>query len=742
MTLLDTNDFGWVEVDDTGLSELDAYGLLSAVESERTSAFTSSAAPPVHTGAMIALIPSASDLERLAVEGGEALEELHLTLAYLGEADQIDEETRSRIIDAAGQYFTDAVATEAFSVNAFNPHNPDMETALVLGVKGEDLVGPRSNAVSAVRGFFAMPDNHEPWLPHVTLAYSDDVSQTADFVGRLGPIKFDTLRFAFGDEVHDIPLFSEDAEEPEVLTAGVSRMPLHLKRYWLGPEGSARVGGWGNEGSYTKCVVEMRKEGVPPREVHGLCANLYHAATGHTPNQEKAMTAAVEPCPEGFTRLEDGTCGEDGVDPSFAEWEGVLTVEGKESGDGRMFSLGSLDWAEPPIKLMYQPANTGGHSGSIVVGQITGLARRNEKIYGWGVIDLKAKTAEGFAIGQEVHRLMGSKLMNGVSVDVDKVKDADVSLIFGNGDGMKPTMTVFQRGRVRGATLVAFPAFVEAEIFLTGGVVTASAIGTVLATGEEDCGCAPAVLTAASHTITIPDVPPAWWFSQPTDVELHGALTITDEGRVYGLLAPGGVTHRSVKRQVPRNVDYSRFMGKETLVAGADGQIGRVKSGAITFNCGHASTKVEEYGTLDNRMKHYDNSCSVFADIVIGQDRDDNVWIGGAVKSYATAEQISQAMSCSLSGDWQPHPDRPGVNEFIAALLVPVPGFAMARKEASVRLENGALVSSAVPVEYAESDESAGLLLAAAGKRNIFAQRLGVDVKSRKIEFAKRIGRD
>lgn len=753
MSSLETSTFIFRPAD-AGLSEDEAYALLTDDASGVLLA-SAAPAPAVHTGAMIALIPSKADLARLAMKGGEAPEELHLTLAYLGNAAAIDDETRTRIIDAAGQYFTDAVETEAFSVNVFNPHNPEMDTALVLGVKGEDLVEPRSNVMSAVRGFFDMPDNHEPWIPHVTLAYTDDIRKVGDMAASLGAIKFDTLRFAFGGEVTDIPLYDESTEPvnpaDEIMTAAValgvdwetfdlSRMPAHLKRYWLGPKGSARVGGWGNEGSYTKCTIEMRKEGVPAREIHGLCANLYHAATGHTPNQqsgkEHALTAAVEPCPKGFTRLEDGTCGEDDIDPSYAEWEGVLTVEGKESGDGRMFSLGSLDWAQPPLKLMYQPSNSGGHSDSVVVGQITGLARRNEQIYGWGIIDLKAKTATGFEVGKEVFRLMDEKFMNGVSVDVDKVKNAEVEHVFGDGPASQPTQTVFHRGRIRGATLVAFPAFVEAAIHLTGDIVTASTVGEILPMG--DCGCDGEVMTAASHTVTIPDVPPAWWFDQPTDVEMHGALTITDEGRVYGLLAPGGVTHRSVKRQVPRNVDYSRFMGKETLVAGADGAIGRVKSGAITFNCGHASPNPEVYGTLDNRIKHYDNSCSIFADITIGQDGKDNVWIAGAVKHYATAEQISQAMSCTLSGDWQPHPDRPGVSEFIAALLVPVPGFAMARKEASVRLEDGALVASSVPVEFAEG----GLLVAAVRKKHIYASRIGVDAASRKIELAKRIGRD
>lgn len=742
--LEDPNDIGWIPRETTGYTEDEAYAFLTA---NMSGVFTASANPAASTGAMIALVPSGEDLARLTLEGGEPLEELHLTLAYLGEADLISEEIRSALIDAAGRYFTDTVKTEASSIIVFNPHNPEMETAVVLGIKGEQMVDNHANVMSAIRGVYGgMPDNHKPWIPHVTLKYTEDIlaEDQKPFLDRLGAIKFDTLRFAFGGDVVDIPLYDDDNAET-VMTAAVSRMPRKLRKYWLSPEGSARVGGWGNPGSFTACQREMRKEGVDADKIDGLCANLYRAATGEDPGRKKehsVMTAAAKDCGPGKHKMPDGTCMDDDEMPSYAEWEGVLTLEGIESGDGRLFQFGSLDWAQLPLKLMYQPANIGGHNGSVLVGQITHVMRDGNKIRGRGIIDLKARY-NGEEIGSEVFRLMSEEFLNGVSVDVDKVKDADVELVYGNLPGEpvgafdKPRMTVFHRGRIRGATLVAFPAFVEASIHLTGDVLTASAIGEVLTMNDDDCGCDGQPLTAASHTITIPDVPPAWWFNEPTDVEMKGALTITDEGRVFGRLAPAGVTHRSVKRQVPRNVDYSRFMGAETIVAGADGGTHRVVTGPITFNCGHASAEPQVYGTLDNRIQHYDNSCSVFADIAIGEDKDGHVWVAGAVKPYATGEQIQQAMSCRLSGDWQPHQDRQGVTEFVAALLVPVPGFATARKEASVRMEDGALVASVIPVEFMET----GLLTAAMRKKEIFASRIGRDVKSRKLEMAARIER-
>lgn len=256
----------------------------------------------------------------------------------------------------------------------------------------------------------------------------------------------------------------------------------------------------------------------------------------------------------------------------------------------------------------------------------------------------------------------------------------------------------------------------------------------------------PGTLQAAAYVLTIPDVPPAWWFTEPTDVDMHGALTVTDEGRVYGFLAPAGVAHRSFERRVTvpmGNVDYSRFMGRETFVEGG----GRVISGALTMDCGHASTG---YSDSDRAMDHYDNACSIVATVAIGERAGKGVWVAGAVVPGITANQISRMMACQLSGDWRPHKEKNGWREFAGALLVPVPGFAMGRSQASVRMEDGELVASAVPVRYAEtphdcgctvvqeelSAETPGEVIDLSGVASFIARSIGRDVITRQRELS------
>jgi hypothetical protein len=416
-------------------------------------------------------------------------------------------------------------------------------------------------------------------------------------------------------------------------------------------------------------------------------------------------------------------------------WEGVLVVEGTESGDGRLFALGSLDWAQLPLPLMYQPVNVGGHNESFMVGQIEHAARSGNVVKGWGKVFGQALAGEH---GDTIRIMMGPNGPGGVSVDVDKVKDADVEMIYAENSGAgafgAPETTIFHRGRIRGATLVAFPAFVEAKLTFTENVVTASAS----ADDEKPCSCGDPLI-AAVHTITIPDLPPASWFNEPTDVELNGALTITDEGRVYGILAPANTTHRSVKTKVPRgNVDYTRFHKGETIVEGG----GRVVTGVITADCGHAPTS--NYGTLQNRIDHYDNSCSVLANIRIGESRNGYVWAAGALNAGADPRQVARALGCALSGDWQPHPDRPGIREFISAHLVPVPGFPMARTQASVQYNDGVIAASAVPVQHVPVAVARrvdpGIVAVRLAKEQL-ARQLGLDAKTRKQRLLETVGR-
>jgi hypothetical protein len=59
-----------------------------------------------------------------------------------------------------------------------------------------------------------------------------------------------------------------------------------LMRYWAHGPGATLIG-WGTPGSYERCLVQLGEYVQSDRVLHGLCANLYHDATGEWPGRKR-----------------------------------------------------------------------------------------------------------------------------------------------------------------------------------------------------------------------------------------------------------------------------------------------------------------------------------------------------------------------------------------------------------------------------------------------------------------------
>lgn len=185
------------------------------------------AAAEVHTGAMVALIPTPDDAARLAADGGEPADELHVTLAYLGEAADLGARGRQDVIDgvstaANGLPQFDA---EAFALNVFNPGAAnDRDTCIVLGLSGDPLDAVHDLVSEALRESLwsvDVPAPRRPWHAHMTLAYTDDMTRLAGLVDRVGPIRFDRIRIALGNDRIDIPLIGPDEDDTVAASAAI-----------------------------------------------------------------------------------------------------------------------------------------------------------------------------------------------------------------------------------------------------------------------------------------------------------------------------------------------------------------------------------------------------------------------------------------------------------------------------------------------------------------------------------------
>jgi hypothetical protein len=396
-------------------------------------------------------------------------------------------------------------------------------------------------------------------------------------------------------------------------------------------------------------------------------------------------------------------------------WSGVLVVEGMPTGDGRQFASGSLTWPEVgettsleiPLGWMYERAHGGMSTDKVaLVGRIDTITRRGNELHGTGLIDLDSQW------GREAARLMGTRddpgFLAGVSIDADDPSDpAGLSVEYVFPDSceleeepvdemqalacMVPEMRIYHSGRIRAATLVDIPAYVEARLYLDEPVPEGTPV-------EADVVDMP--LTASSFTMEIPDLPPVEWFDEPSDEPEIGAITITDEGRIFGYLAPKNVAHRGIRNKrvtVPMgNVDYGIWMNRVTLADDGRGSYTRVATGPITMDCGHAVASPRVVGAA--RREHYDNSCSIVATVRVGENSR-GVWISGAVLPDVTPDQVRRMMACQLSGDWGPHREKPGKRELAGALLVPVPGFPK-RSNAFMSMKAGQLEHVTVPVRF------------------------------------------
>lgn len=184
-------------------------------------------------GAMIALVPR--EAEQLALPNFEPADELHVTLFYLGDADditptQINELVTQLMQDVRSEAREVPIFAQAFGVAHWNPKSDNPAWVLNVGDKARDdpngLERLRDRVEQAVNGVgITYPAQHSPWQPHICIAYSKD-DLYSKLASRLGPVTFDTLRVAWGEYDIDIPLVTQS--DTEVVVADVDVQAFHL----------------------------------------------------------------------------------------------------------------------------------------------------------------------------------------------------------------------------------------------------------------------------------------------------------------------------------------------------------------------------------------------------------------------------------------------------------------------------------------------------------------------------------
>ncbi len=356
-----------------------------------------------------------------------------------------------------------------------------------------------------------------------------------------------------------------------------------------------------------------------------------------------------------------------------APWEGILAVEGTETGDGRYLMEESLTWRQLPLPLMLMtenPVGGDGHDGAKLAGRIDEMWREGTEIWGRGVIDL------GSPAGAEAHRLLGKQMLRGVSADIDKVEwdlEAD-------GDPLAEALGIVQsnrvaKGRVMGATLCVFPALEECSVWLTdeGGTMHSTPEALAASGGTMRHGwitwytpldeVGAAIVASAGN---YPAKPPKAWFHDPKLTE-PTPPTVTPEGEFYCHVAEWGALHIGMGRPTPvpkSHTNYSAF--RTGTVETAEGTM--VRTGPVVMDTVHPDLAMK----ASDAQAFYAHTGSAIADVAIGED-EFGIWVHGAIRPGTTDEQIRVLRASDLSPDWRTVNGKP--RECCALLVVNNSGF-------------------------------------------------------------------
>lgn len=386
----------------------------------------------------------------------------------------------------------------------------------------------------------------------------------------------------------------------------------------------------------------------------------------------------------------------------------LIIVEGVLTTDGREFH--NLSWRDLPLPFMAQDWTDVEHMKALLIGNIDTIEKQGDEVHGWGSY-VEAEP------GSETARLIGLVQrgeLRGVSADIEVIEAEVLLPVEAEADGEtegdvldpfddpadslpretdddgqewivlggpNPRLRV-NEGRIMGATALPFPAFPEA--FVENETALVADAGLLLARHGMS-GVVFSLTADGAQVFDFPALPPADWFAEP-EHDGPTALTITNDGQVYGHLAVWGECHIGFAGECvepPQSAtDYARFHLGE--VPCADGS--RVAAGKLTFSTGHAPLHLD----LARARSHYDDTGTVAADVV-AHDGVHGIWIAGAMRQGLSIKQVREVMAAPPSGDWRLFA---GNLELVAALSVNVPGYNVPR--VSYRKAEGLVASLVV----------------------------------------------
>lgn len=668
-----------------------------------------------YTGVMIALVPTAADTERLAVPEGLPAADLHTTLGYYGELDDLVADQKNTIVEQARMLASNygPFTADAFNVSVFNPNGED--PCIVLGVSGVQIAYMFADVEQGTRGIYTQ---RRPHIPHITLRYTPDASLVADYTDRTGPVTYDKIRVGFGGDYMDFPLNPQGAS----ITAAVNSSAWHSmpvaprETTFNADDAIARGLEWagGSASKFNSLFLYRRSEGdatskdsyrlpiadiiggkptLIPRAVFSAAVILSggHGGLEGVVTEESERRELKQVLTEIYDMLQDeyqdprvvapwllGKTEEE-QEATRKELEASVAPEeigqGSWSPEGLVASVRSSGWSDMPLAEVDHPWD-GDAARKRVWDWADGDFRQYRKAFLWS----DAARPEQ----KNSYKLPIADVVDGSLKIVPRAVNAVAAVLAGARGGvdipdadMDAVQRIVNRIQARwqsneSETAGVFKNFVQSDMDECG-----------CDKSEGECGCGDEDIEELAASAA-PVYPPskAFQFDYSNNNSVQ-PFTVQADGSASGLLWMWNKCHAGIVNEcvlAPRTAtNYAYFHNGQVLTS--DGQL--VKVGKITMGTGHAGPNMRWIPAAD----HYDNTGTA---AVIGRvtETAKGGWFDGVLVSSLSDEKAQELRRSPISGDWR---RINGNLELVAALAVNTPGFPIV---ASLNGETQSLVAA------------------------------------------------
>lgn len=163
--------------------------------------------PDVSSLAMVAVYPTEEQAADLVVDGGSEAETMHCTLVFLGEVADLDLDAVQRAVASVARA-TAPLSGAISGVALFAKGDEGHPQVVIPSAKGLSTLRTRVVDALAAEGVYSASEYD--WVPHMTLAYSDDPEiPDMSVVGKA--VSFDSLSLAVADERSDFEFSGEES---------------------------------------------------------------------------------------------------------------------------------------------------------------------------------------------------------------------------------------------------------------------------------------------------------------------------------------------------------------------------------------------------------------------------------------------------------------------------------------------------------------------------------------------------